>query len=191
MAEPGLTTRLRQHSRRSGMMVGLSMAITIAIVIVAFIWIYLRLTPFVSDFIPSDPVQTPAVRGAAASPTALPTVAAAAATEASASPAPTGTATANVTRTAAPTTTAATTPVPTVSWQATHKISPDRPDINFRAGPSTVADIVGVLAPGTELKFLGETQSTGGLPWMKFQTKDGKVGWVRQIDVVTVNGANP
>ncbi|MBX6342532.1 MAG: hypothetical protein IRY97_08745, partial [Thermomicrobiaceae bacterium] len=64
MVEPGLTSRLRQHSRRSGVLVGVSMALTIAICIVAFIWIYVRVGPFLSDFIPrqAKPAPTPTVQ---------------------------------------------------------------------------------------------------------------------------------
>ena len=178
MAEPGLTSRLRQHSRRSGMMVGLSMALSIAIVIVAFIWIYIRLSPFVSDFVPSN--SSASVKGGLASPIAL---------------VGTPTAQAQATRSSltggAASTAATPTPSPTAVWQATHTIRPDRPDINFRAGPSTLADVVTVLRPGTELKFLGEQQAASGVTWMKFETKDGKVGWVRNVDIVSTSGANP
>ncbi|MDP9368581.1 MAG: hypothetical protein M3Q03_09960, partial [Chloroflexota bacterium] len=59
MTDPGLTNRLRQHSRRAGIMVGLSMALTIAICVGGFTTIYARLAPFTSDFVAANtPVPT-------------------------------------------------------------------------------------------------------------------------------------
>src|SRR5688500_772923 len=50
MSDPGLSNRLRQHSRRSGLAVGLSMAAAIAICILSSAWIFGRIEPLVSDF---------------------------------------------------------------------------------------------------------------------------------------------
>ncbi len=167
MVEPGLTSRLRQHSRRSGMLVGLSMAIAIGICIIGFIWIYVRVGPLFSDFIPANSTAlTPvsSVSGGAATPT--------------------GSSTAITSILASPTATqlTATLASPTPVWEATHKIVAGE-TVNFRAGPSTLTDIVDVLPPGTELKFVGQQQQTSGVTWMKFQEKDGTEGWVRTVDV--------
>lgn len=168
MVEPGLTSRLRQHSRKSGMLVGLSMAVAIAICIMGFIWIYVRVGPIFSDFIPSNSASLTPVSSLL-------------------SGTPTGSATPlEGIAISSPTPTTSTTPTigatPTAIWQPTHKIIAGE-TVNFRAGPSTVSDIVDVLPPGTELQFVGEQQTTSGVTWMRFQAKDGTEGWVRTVDV--------
>src|SRR5688500_17429676 len=50
MSDPGLSNRLRQHSRRSGLAVGLTMAAAIAICILSSAWLFGRIEPYVSDF---------------------------------------------------------------------------------------------------------------------------------------------
>lgn len=148
------------------MMVGLSMALTIAICIAAFIWIYVRVGPLLSDFIPSDTsgTATPsASAGAAATPSA----------EASNLVAP-------------PPTPTAPPPTPTPAWQATHRIAGDV-NVNFRSGPSLSSDPLTSLPPGTELKFLGEQQQGGNATWMHFQIEDGTEGWIRSIDVESIS----
>lgn len=166
MVEPGLTSRLRQHSRKSGMLVGLSMAIAIGICIIAFIWIYVRVGPFFSDFIPAG------ANGVTPIPSLL-----------SGTPTDSGTPIAGVALTTpSPISAGTVSASPTAVWQATHKIISGE-TVNFRAGPSTVSDIVDVLPPGTELQFVGQQQQTSGVTWMRFETKDGTEGWVRTVDV--------
>jgi uncharacterized protein YgiM (DUF1202 family) len=149
------------------MLVGLSMAIAIAICIIGFIWIYVRVGPIFSDFIPAKSSSLTPVSSLLGSGT------------------PTGSATplagvaiSTPTPTFAPAGVASPTPV----WQATHKIVAGE-RVNFRAGPSTVSDIVDVLQPGTELEFVGQQQQTSGVTWMRFQLEDGTEGWVRTVDV--------
>jgi len=164
MVEPGLTSRLRQHSRRTGMLVGLSMAVAIAICIVGFIWIYVRVGPIFSDFIPQSSADlTPVVLGGAATPV-------------SATPA------AQIAGLATPRSTPTVSASPTPIWEATHEIVSGE-TVNYRAGPTTDSDVVDVLAPGTELKFIGEQEVTDGVTWMHFQTQDGTTGWIRTVDV--------
>jgi uncharacterized protein YgiM (DUF1202 family) len=67
-------------------------------------------------------------------------------------------------------------------WEATHKIVSGE-TVNFRGGPTTDSDVVDVLPPGTQIKFVGEQQQTNGVTWMHFQSQDGTEGWVRQVDV--------
>lgn len=143
------------------MLVGLSMALSIAISIVAFIWIYVRLGPLLSDFIPaSTSAATPTSQPAAAATPSSGATPQAVASEPAATPAP--------------------------SWLATHRIA-EGPDVNFRAGPTTISQRLTSLPPGTELKFLGEQQQTGRDTWMHFQLQDGTQGWVRSIDVVPIS----
>ncbi|HET9014678.1 MAG TPA: SH3 domain-containing protein [Thermomicrobiaceae bacterium] len=169
MVEPGLTTRLRQHSRRSGMLVGFSMLVTIIILVATFIWIYVRMGPLLSDFIPSQSAAAAATPVSqvvtAATPGAGTPVAAA---ELLATPSPT----------------------PAAVWQATHRVAPggssSGPNVYFRSGPSTSSAPVTALAPGTELKFLGKTQPDGNVTWMQFERQDGSTGWIRNVDVVAI-----
>lgn len=147
------------------MLVGLSMAVAIAICIVGFIWIYVRVGPIFSDFIPQSSASlTPVVLGGAATPAV--------------SASPTSPIAGLATPRATPTISASPTPV----WEATHEIVSGE-TVNFRAGPTTDSDVVDVLPPGTQLKFIGDQESTGGVTWMHFQTQDGSIGWVRTVDV--------
>ncbi|MDI3341949.1 MAG: SH3 domain-containing protein [Sphaerobacter sp.] len=158
MVEPGLSSRLRQHSRRSGLLIGLSMAIAILILIAGFIWIYVRLGPYLSDFVPI---------GRAGSATPAPT------TLAVASPAPTATPTPP-------------TPTPTPTWQATHRVSANTA-VNFRSGPNTISPPVRTLEPGTLLQFLGEQEQSGNTTWMRCQLEDGTEGWISASLVTPLN----
>ena len=51
MSDPGLTHRLRQRSRRAGIMIGVSMVLTIALCAVGFTILYTALDGFTTDFI--------------------------------------------------------------------------------------------------------------------------------------------
>lgn len=134
------------------MLIGLSMAISILILIAGFIWIYVRLGPYLSDFIPS---------GAADAGDATPTVVALATSEATPTPAE---------PTPPP-------PPPTPSWQGTHRVAANT-DVNFRSGPNTISPPVRTLAPGTLVQFLGEEQQTGNTTWMRCRLEDGTEGWI-------------
>ena len=48
--QTGLNERLQQHSQRSGMMIGVSMAVVVTLLIGSFTWLFFRLDPFFSDF---------------------------------------------------------------------------------------------------------------------------------------------
>lgn len=149
-------------------MVGVSMAITIIICVAAFIWIYLRVGPFLSDFIPAKShTLTPVTQAA---PAATPSAATSASTATATATAPAAVATPAVLAT------------PTPTFQATYQLSADV-DVYLRSGPTTASSPVTVLKPGAQLQFLGDQQQTGPTIWMHFKTADGDVGWVRQIDV--------
>ena len=159
------------------MMVGFSMAIVIAIVIAGFIWTYLRVGPFLSDFIPSNAPPTAVAQVFATPGSGVAPVPAASTPTAAASP--------------LAQTNLIPTPTPTPVWRATHEIDSDGVNLRLRGGPSTSSQIIDSLPPGTRLQFLGEQQPSGGETWMKFETEDGKIGWVRRIDVAAISGANP
>ncbi|HET8524282.1 MAG TPA: SH3 domain-containing protein [Thermomicrobiales bacterium] len=179
MTDTGLTNRLRQHSHRAGIMVGLSMALAIAIFLGGFVWIYAQVDPYLRDFTGVAATQT-------AQPTPRPTQAAPAvdATEAPADQGGGGSA-----ETPAPESTSTPQPQPTGTPNA---FKPDyqsnsNVQINFRAGPSTDTEVLLVLTPAQPLQYLNEDQPSDnpevdGPRWMKFRTEDGTEGWIRSID---------
>lgn len=179
MTDPGLTNRLRQHSRRSGLAVGLTMAAAIALCILSSAWLFGRIEPYVSDFtgyeqrtaVPavaeaSEGDQTPAPQS-----TQTPSSDQAAPTQAADAP------------TVAPVTTSA-----AAAFRETHQSNPDF-SVNFRPGPSIDSgDPVATLDPGTPLQYLDE-QTTGddGSIWLRMKTEDGIEGWLREVDTVPVS----
>ncbi|MGC4190048.1 MAG: SH3 domain-containing protein [Thermomicrobiales bacterium] len=178
MSDPGLNHRLRQRSRRAGIMIGLSMALTIAVCIVGFTVVYTALDGYTSDFIgqkeptlppmlaPTDPPQQTAANTDTTSP-------------------PTAEPTQPQSIEQNPTAQATGTPgVFTPDYQIGSTGS-----VNLRSGPGTSYDAVVALPYQTPLQYLNETQTTSdpdvNTEWMKFRTEDGDEGWVRQIDVET------
>jgi hypothetical protein len=171
----GLERRLRQHGRRSGLAVGLTMAAAVAVFIVGTTVIFARLQPLVSDYVslvtPPPPAPTPIVatlgsapeggRVAAAQATPFPTVA----------PSPT--------------------PTPSV-FTPDLQVNPAGPPVRLRAEPSTAggdATIVDTLAPGTPLQATGRQEpdpAQPGVTWLEVRTSAGQQGWMRQIDTVAV-----
>ncbi len=188
MTEPGLNHRLRQRSRRAGVMIGVSMALTIAVCVAGFSVIYASLDGVLSDFVPSDqsianddePVEGTQIAAQDPAPTqppgepAAPTAPPAAASQPTAPP----------TEPAQPT---ATPPQETFTpdYQSSSQYS-----LNLRSEPSSNggdSTIVAVLPPASPLQYLNEEQPTDdpsdGDRWMRFITEDGDEGWVREIDV--------
>jgi cytoskeletal protein RodZ len=167
-------------------MVGLTMALTIALCIVGFIWVFIQLEPYVSDFVHRDPSSAqeqdsppPSNNSQAqAEPTEEPTE------EESQEPPP-----------------ERPEPTPTPKPRPTATSSDFVPDyqlvsseqVNLRAEPGAGdVPIVATLELATPLQFLGERQETSnpevdlmdpGQVWMKFRTEDGEVGWIREFDV--------
>lgn len=177
--QTGLNERLDQHSRRSGMLVGVSMALVVALLIGSFTWLFFRLDPFFTDFAGRSGVERASpvpARGAVSTRTATARAGAATPVESAFPQVPTPTALAPATpRTAA-----------TPSFTATHAIADFGQQVNLRAGPSAASARVALLAPDTRLQFLNEDERAGETVWMRFQTERGDTGWVRQIDVVAL-----
>lgn len=187
MTDPGLNQRLRQRSRRSGLMIGFSMLLTLVVCVGAFTMIYARLEPVVADFVG---------RGDIVLPTPLPT------TEPVAqAPAPTPEPADSGEAPAA----AAETPAPTAGgdnqidqidspegFTPDYQIFNDGP-VNLRPGPGVASgDALVALPNASPLMFLEEEQETAdperdqmevGQVWMKFRTEDGVEGWIRELDV--------
>lgn len=183
MSDPGLNQRLRQRSRRSGLMIGLSMALTLVVCVFAFTAIYAQLEPVVSDFVGRGdievptPVPTEEPVAAAPEPTAPPEEEAPAATEAPAETEPTET--------------------PPIEeddggFEPNYQIDAGGP-VNLRPGPGVASgDAIIALPNGTPLMFMDEEVPTEdpirddlgeNNVWMRFQTEDGTEGWIRDVDV--------
>lgn len=200
MTDRGLNTRLRQRSRRAGIMIGVSMAITIALCVAGFSVIYSALDPLTSDFVSNDdPTETaePANDVAGPQPTTPPTEPSGDTGEAE-TPAPTE---------AAAQPTAASEGEDEETNGGDNQIEPQgspsdefTPDyqisagqnVRLRSGPGTDTDTITSLTAEQELQYLGESQASDnpqrdGLgedqEWMRFRTEDGEEGWVREIDV--------
>jgi len=180
MTDPGLNTRLRQRSRRAGLMIGLSMALTIAVCVGGFSVIYAALDGFTGDFVSRDAATT--------TPTAAPT------TETAASDG--GDTAQTQTNGDDPAPTAEPTSAPTEEPTATpDEFTPDyqvtsASTVYFRSGPGTSFDPVTSLPPETPLQSTGDREQTSDADadgfsgeWVEFRTEDGQEGWIREIDV--------
>jgi hypothetical protein len=196
MTDPGLTDRLRQKSRRAGLAVGLSMALTIAICIGGATVIYAALVEPLSQFIPIPAPQQIAPQQGNASSGGLSDVPAVDAPAAPAQPdqgiaaAPTEV---PPEPTTAPEPEPEQEPSPTATSEAfdpTHQIRGDQA-VNLRTEPSrSDSGVIRALQPSTPLQFMDEEAPTenpveDGDVWMLFRTSDGEEGWVREIDVST------
>ena len=183
MTDTGLSNRLRQHSRRSGIAVGLTMAATIALSILTSAYVFGQIEPYVAEVIgyqdaTGNPEQVAAVdavnKDEQESEEADP---------AGQDPAqPTGQAV-----TGQPTVAAAVLTATTSTFAATHRSNPDF-TINFRPGPSVSSgDPLDALPPGTPLQFLEEESiDEGGVLWLNMQTEAGQTGWIREVDTQAI-----
>ncbi len=182
MSDPGLTHRLRQRSRRAGIMIGVSMVLTIALCAAGFTIIYSALDGFTTDFIsktepePTVVAQAPEQGGDNAVVT------------------PTAAASGGTGQQQAQQTDPTPTPKPTQAPTSAPDENAFTPDyqvgpvtVNLRSGPSTADSIVNGLPPATPLQYLDEDAPTDdpedGERWMRFMTEDGLEGWIREIDV--------
>jgi hypothetical protein len=191
MTDRGLNTRLRQRSRRAGVMIGVSMAITIALCVLGFTLIYNALDEFTTDFTASDdPTVAATIAGevAAADSTVEPTQP------------PENTGEGGEEATAEPTATTAPAegdnqiqaqPTETDEFTPDYQISAGE-NVNLRSGPGTDTEPVTSLTSEQGLQYLDESQTsenpgrdglTADQEWMKFRTEDGEEGWVRELDV--------
>ena len=173
MSDSGLSTRLRQQSRRAGLMVGITMVLAIVILIFGAAGLFAWLSQPFSDLIPmvapaaDAPITEPAPNNGN---DAVATVAPQVAIE-SEPPQPAA---------AEPTV-----PASADNFEPTHQIAPGD-TINFRSGPSIDDPIIVALPPATPLQYLDEDAPTAnpadGTRWMRFRNQGGEEGWVREID---------
>lgn len=188
---PGLEHRLSSRSRRSGLVIGVSIMTAIGILVGGFTLIFAVLDPLVSDFVSPLAQPTQVVAGEA--------LAARTASGDSAGGSAVPTAEPEPTVAAAPTE-PPTAPTPTPTAEATPPEDAFTPDyrvsaqqrINFRAGPGVNSSAIAGIEPGTELQSLDESRETQnpaadrlspGGEWLRFRLEDGREGWIREVDV--------
>lgn len=175
MSDSGLSTRLRQQSRRAGLMVGITMVLAIVILIFGAAGLFAWLSRPFSDLVP---MVAPAAEIQATAPASDPVGAQVVATEPiidtesnPVDPTP-------VPPTAEPEATA---------FEPSHQISAAQ-SVNIRTGPSTNDPVIVALSPGTPLQYMDEdepaTESADGNRWMLFRSEDGQEGWVLELLVV-------
>ena len=74
-------------------------------------------------------------------------------------------------------------PTATPSFRATDRIGTSL-SVNLRNGPGAAYPSLGLLPTGTLLQATGATATAGGQLWRRFLLQDGRVGWVRDLDVL-------
>ncbi len=169
MSDSGLSTRLRQQSRRAGLMVGITMVLAMVILIFGAAGLFAWLSQPFSDLIP---MAAPAANAPAAEePDDGGGFIATVAPEVAIQVEPTQAAPAEATTTSS-----------TEDFEPTHQIAPGN-SIRFRSGPSTSDEIIEALPPATALQYLDEEANpSGGERWLRFRNENGDEGWVREID---------
>ena len=172
MTDSGLSTRLRQQSRRAGLMVGITMVLAIAICIFGAAGLFAWLSRPFSDLIPvvapaaqvqqaTEPDEPPEQQPAGEEP----------AIEVQTEPTQPAPAEPTVSPTAE-------------DFQPTHQIASGQ-SVNFRTGPSVADSVIIALPPATPLQYLNEDAPTSGPNegdrWMRFRTEDDQEGWVLEF----------
>ena len=176
MTDTALTNRLRQQSRRAGLMVGITMALTIGLCIGGFALIFNVLAPFTDDFYDREATARPSATTSATEAPNATEAPAQAEVELTVPPAPTQ---------PQPTAPAIVPQETSTALRATHT-SNSRFSINLRSEPNTNSEVVTVLEPSTPLQFVDERTGNEATDWLRFRTEQGEEGWIRQIDVDAV-----
>lgn len=186
MTNPGLNHRLRQRSRRAGVMIGVSMALTIALCVAGFSVIYASLDDVLGDFVSREQAAANVQEPVAGTQVAAEGPVATDVPEEQAQP--TVAPTAEPDPTAPPTEPPAT--PPDAAFEPDYQTSSDY-SLNLRSGPSSDggdSTVVAVMPPASPLQFQNEEAPTDnpaqdGDRWMLFVTEDGDEGWIRELDV--------
>lgn len=190
MTDPGLNQRLRQRSRRSGLMIGFSMLLTLMVCVGAFTMIYARLEPVVADFVGRGDIELP---------TPIPTTEPVAQVPEPTDPpeAPEGEDTPTEEESAEEPAGGGDNQIESLDddsggFDPDYQIEAGGP-VNLRPGPGVDSgDAIIALPVATPLEFLGEEQETQdpdrdlmevGQVWMRFRTSDGTEGWIRELDI--------
>jgi hypothetical protein len=179
MTDSGLTSRLRQQSRRTGLAVGLAMALTIAVCVGSFVIIYAQVDPFTRDFVAAPATSTPTPKPTSTKNDTQPSGAADTAktdntnTNQSSDNPPAPTATSEAAPTSTPN-----------GFKADYR-SNNETAVNFRSQPTTDSEVLLVLDAGTPMQSTGNKQTDdGGTVWMEFKLQDNTTGWIREIDAI-------
>lgn len=182
MTDSGLNQRLRQRSRRSGLMIGVSMALTLMLCVGAFTIIFTRLEPIVSDFVGQGDIVLPTPVPTQPPAPTEPPVATEPPAESEETPATGGDNQANTNETP-----------PSNAFVPDYQTDAGR-SVNLRPGPGIASgDPIVAVPNGSPLMFLNDEEPTSdpeedgmenGQVWMKFRTQDGEEGWIREIDVI-------
>jgi hypothetical protein len=184
MNNSGLTSRLRQQSRRTGLAVGFAMALTIALCIGIFVVAYAGFDPLTRDFI-EQASPTPTSEPSGSSGDTADNNAQSSQTEGNSSGNNNPSNDEDNQDTPEPTKTPAPEPTSTPNEFVADYVSNTEQGVNFRSGPGTDNDVLLVLDAGTPLKSTGNEQDDdSGTAWVEFETRDGTTGWIRQIDAV-------
>ncbi len=186
MTHPGLNHRLRQRSRRAGVMIGVSMALTIALCVAGFSVIYASLDGVLGDFVSREQAAANVQEPVAGTQVAAQGPVATDVSEEQAQP--TVAPTAEPEPTAPPTEPPAT--PPDAAFEPDYQTSSDY-SLNLRSGPSSEggdSTIVAVMPPASPLQYQNEDAPTDnpaqdGNRWMLFVTEEGDEGWIRELDV--------
>ena len=190
VTDSGLNRRLRQHSRRAGWAVGLTMALTIAICIGGFSVIYAQLQPWISDFVSQEPPADEQLSFGVGrrDPTPTPRPTDEAADEDDDGAADEGEPEDDEAENEAPPT--AQPPTPTPEGFVPNAQSNSEASVNLRSEPSAEggeATIITTLPAATALQTTGERAEAAnpaedGDFWVQVRTEGGEVGWIREID---------
>jgi hypothetical protein len=167
MTDSGLSARLRQQSRRAGLMVGFTMILAMTILIIGAAGLFAWLSRPFSDLIP---MVAPAAGIQATTPPADVAVAIV--------PTQPVIETESETAPIAPTPRPPTEAPEETEFAPTHQVSANQ-SVNIRSGPSTNDPPIIAMSPGTPLQYLDEDETApDGERWMLFRTEDGQEGWV-------------
>lgn len=190
MTDSGLNQRLRQRSRRSGLMIGFSMLLTLMVCVGAFTMIYARLEPVVADFVGRGEIEAPTVI-----PTQEPVAQAPEPTAVPDQPEDDDTVDEeqnDETDTEGGDNQIEQSNTDSDSFEPDYQVDAGGP-VNLRPGPGVGSGNAIIALPvATPLIYLGEQEATddpdrdqmdSGQVWMKFRTEDGAEGWMRELDV--------
>lgn len=185
MTDSGLNRRLRQRSRRAGVMIGVSMALTIALCIAGFSVIYASMDEVLGDFVSRDRPTAEAEEPVAGTQIAAQDAAPA---ETQGQPSEPTVAPTEAPEPTIPPTEPPATPTE-VAFEPDYQTS-SQYSLNLRSEPSSEggdSTIVAVLPPASPLTYQNEdaptTNAQDGDSWMRFLTEEGDEGWIRAIDV--------
>jgi hypothetical protein len=176
MQHRNLDYRLHQRGRRSGAIIGVSIAAAMLLGIVTFVLVYSLVDPLTTEFISKGGAEAnlPAPELLPTRPARDPT---AVSTAAAVAGVPTPTVEVELLANAAAT-------ADDAEFQPDYRVVQR---INLRSGPGMSYGVVVVLTAGTELQLIDEDAATVGQRpdqrWLKFRTEAGHEGWIREIDV--------